>query len=296
MSLGATTYTSVSWTTGDVATETKMDNMVANDQAYDAHAAQGYLSNNNVGFHQKDSGGTNREILNVDGSDVLHLGDPNLTMALDSDWDGWITAQNTWTYASATTFTISGVDVTSKLQPGTKIKLTQSTGGTKYWYVASSSFSTNTTVTIIETTDYTLNNEAISSPYYSHADRPQGFPDWFSYTPTIATNSSMTFTSVTIALAKYQVSGRRLTVLLNVLGTTGGTLNTSIYASVPVAANPNTNALYGGGALLFDAGNESGFYTYSTSSGNNLLFRLGDATNFSAGSGRGFKAVAVYPI
>lgn len=53
MSLGATTYTSVSWTTGDVATETKMDNMVANDQAYDAHAAQGYLSNNNVGFHQK---------------------------------------------------------------------------------------------------------------------------------------------------------------------------------------------------------------------------------------------------
>lgn len=35
------TYTSVVWTAGDIITEAKMDNMVANDQAYDAHASQG---------------------------------------------------------------------------------------------------------------------------------------------------------------------------------------------------------------------------------------------------------------
>lgn len=34
-------YTAVVWTAGDIITEAKMDNMVANDQAYDAHAAQG---------------------------------------------------------------------------------------------------------------------------------------------------------------------------------------------------------------------------------------------------------------
>lgn len=34
-------YASVTWTAGDTITEAKLDNMVANDQAYDSHAAQG---------------------------------------------------------------------------------------------------------------------------------------------------------------------------------------------------------------------------------------------------------------
>ena len=75
MALGATTYTSVTWTTGDVITEAKLDNMVANDQAYDSHAAQGLLLNNDVGYYQKDSGGVNREIMNLDTADLLTLGD-----------------------------------------------------------------------------------------------------------------------------------------------------------------------------------------------------------------------------
>jgi len=36
-----TSYASVTWTAGDVITEAKLDNMVANDQAYNSHAAQG---------------------------------------------------------------------------------------------------------------------------------------------------------------------------------------------------------------------------------------------------------------
>ena len=75
MSLGITQYVSVTWTTGDVITEAKLDNMVANDQAYDSHAAQGILLNNDVGYYQKDVGGTNREIMNLDGADLLTLGD-----------------------------------------------------------------------------------------------------------------------------------------------------------------------------------------------------------------------------
>lgn len=61
-----------------VITEAKLDNMTANDQAYDSHASNGYLSNNNVGFWCKDSGGTNRLVSVIDGSDVLQIGENNV--------------------------------------------------------------------------------------------------------------------------------------------------------------------------------------------------------------------------
>ena len=37
MALGGTTWVSVVWTAGDLITEAKLDNMTANDQAYDSH-------------------------------------------------------------------------------------------------------------------------------------------------------------------------------------------------------------------------------------------------------------------
>lgn len=98
MALGAIQYVAVTWTTGDVATEVKMDNMVANDQAYDSHAAQGMLLNNNVGYFQKDSGGTNREILNLDGADALQVGDGVNDITFNQlAWDNY-----TPTYANLT--------------------------------------------------------------------------------------------------------------------------------------------------------------------------------------------------
>lgn len=78
LSLGSTTYTSVTWTTGDVITEAKLDNMVANDQAYDSHAAQGILLNNTRPIMGKDSGGTNQIIAGIDSDDYLYIGDTDL--------------------------------------------------------------------------------------------------------------------------------------------------------------------------------------------------------------------------
>ena len=74
MALGAKTYTSVVWTTGDTVTETKLDNMVDNDQAHDSHAAQGYSLDNNVGYYQKNVAGTNTQLVNVDASDIAKFG------------------------------------------------------------------------------------------------------------------------------------------------------------------------------------------------------------------------------
>ncbi len=94
--------------------------------------------------------------------------------------DGWVPSAYTWVYASADdptfTFTIAGVDLTTKYYPGMRLKLTQSTGGTKYFIVTKVAFSTNTTVTIYGGTDYNLENETITAPYYSTAKAPAGFP------------------------------------------------------------------------------------------------------------------------
>lgn len=76
--LGSTTYTSVTWTAGDVITEAKLDNMVANDQAYDSHASQGLLLNNNKSFAAKQSGGTNTNIATLNSSDELDVGEAGI--------------------------------------------------------------------------------------------------------------------------------------------------------------------------------------------------------------------------
>lgn len=93
---------------------------------------------------------------------------------------GWINADETWTYASADdptyTFTVP-TDLTGKYAAGMRIKLTQSTGGTKYFIVTKVAYGApNTTVTIYGGTDYNLENEAITSPFYSIAKAPLGFP------------------------------------------------------------------------------------------------------------------------
>ena len=84
----------------------------------------------------------------------------------DAEWieygDG--DASYTAAYASGTSFTIAGVDVTSIYHAGRRIKLTASTPGTIFGTIASSSFSTNTTINVTWDSG-SLSNEAISNVY-----------------------------------------------------------------------------------------------------------------------------------
>ena len=84
----------------------------------------------------------------------------------DSQWveygDG--DASVVYAYASGTSFTIAGADVTSVYHAGRRIKLTASTPGTIYGTIASSSFSTNTTVNVTWDSG-SLSNEAITTVY-----------------------------------------------------------------------------------------------------------------------------------
>lgn len=90
----------------------------------------------------------------------------------------WVGGSGTWTYASASTFTVPAADA-ALMSVGTKIWITQTTS--KWFYVTGIS---GTTITVTAGSDYTVANAAITAPYFSNATTPVGFPDEFNWTPT----------------------------------------------------------------------------------------------------------------
>jgi hypothetical protein len=147
-------------------------------------------------------------------------GSATLATLIPQAWDGWVYDTHTWTYVSATSFKITGVNVTALFPTGTKIKLIQS-GVTAYFYVTGATFSTDTTVTITGGSDYTLSNTTITSPAYSYATTPQGFPGWFNWSPTW---TNFTVGNATLSAA-FTMNGRLLTARLKL--TWGSTTSAS---------------------------------------------------------------------
>ncbi len=121
--------------------------------------------------------------LNFKGAGVTVTNNPE-TGATDAEIPGatvdpWITSVDTWTYSSADspTFVISiNADLTGLIGVGYRIRLTQTT--VKYFIVtAVGAYSGGATlITVYGGTDYTLVDAAISSPSYSYAKVPHGFP------------------------------------------------------------------------------------------------------------------------
>ena len=143
---------------------------------------------------------------------------------------GWTATGDTWTYASASSFTISGVDRTSIFTPGTRIKATNNST-TFYGTVINSTFSTNTTVTLFPNGDYSLANSSITAPFYSYQLSPAGYPGEFSYTPTLTG-----FSSIDYAIAQFYVTGNMVTVQYEVQGTSNAN---NFIVSTPVVGNFN---------------------------------------------------------
>lgn|SRR3990167_1851817 len=104
------TYVSVTWTTGDVITETKLDNMVANDQSETAHSSNGLILNNNVPYKAKNAAGTAKDVLKLGTDDILRLSQIRYqsdttnsiqeNVLIQTGW-GWIIGDGT-TYISET--------------------------------------------------------------------------------------------------------------------------------------------------------------------------------------------------
>lgn len=152
---------------------------------------------------------------------------------------GWIEETVQWTYASATTFTVSG-DVRSRFPVGTKLKLTQTT--VKYFYVIATSYSApKTTVTVTGGSDYSLANATITAPYYSYASTPQGFPTWFNWTPAYL---NFTLGNGTVNVARFRIEGGMCqAILLVTLGSTSS-VSGSLFVTTPI------QDLTGGGSQI----------------------------------------------
>lgn len=119
--------------------------------------------------------GASGEHLETDGAGTLSWGASG-----SSGTDGWTAAGETWVWVSADgpifTFKVVGVDLTGKYSDGMFFRVSQATGGTKYFILHDVSFSTDTTFTVYGGTDYTLENETISDPFWALSKGAFGFP------------------------------------------------------------------------------------------------------------------------
>ncbi len=89
---------------------------------------------------------------------------------------GWISALGTWGYSSWSSTTKIGVittsiDLTGSIQPGHRLKFDQASG-TKYAIVHKI---TSSEITAFFGQDFDLDNEAITTPFYSAEYAPMGF-------------------------------------------------------------------------------------------------------------------------
>lgn len=208
-----------------------------------------------------------------------------LYKSLTSD-DGWTADTDTWVYVSATSFKIEGKDVASRFPVGCKIKITQTTD--KYFNVVSAAFSTDTLVTVTAGSDYTIANAAITSPKYSYASCPVGFPQWFNYTPTLNGFSS----APSINVSRIMIVGRR--VIWNLVPKVDGVSNANTFsANLPIAAITLSGYLAEGLLSGLDNGNtlvNPSFY-YISSGGTVVTFRKEISNVDNAWTNSGAKAV-----
>lgn len=85
---------------------------------------------------------------------------------------GWTASGESWTYASATSINVP-TGALSKYSKGMLIKLDQTTGGTKYFYITDVA---DTLLTIAPLQADVLENEAITATSYSTVAQPIGAP------------------------------------------------------------------------------------------------------------------------
>jgi uncharacterized protein YjbI with pentapeptide repeats len=131
----------------------------------------------------------------------------------DSQWveygdgDGAYTA----TYASATSFTIAGVDVTPIYHEGRRIKLTATTPGTIYGTISSSTFSTDTTINVTWDSG-SLSNEAIDNVYIGALSKTNNsLPTGVIATATLADGSVTTIKIADSAVTTAKINDAAVT-------------------------------------------------------------------------------------
>ncbi len=131
----------------------------------------------------------------------------------DSQWVEYGDGSGAYTaaYASATSFTIAGVDVSAIYHEGRRIKLIAATPGTIFGTISSSSFSTNTTVNVTWDSG-SLSNEAITNVYIGALSKTNNsFPTGVIATATLADGSVTTIKIADSAVTTAKINDAAVT-------------------------------------------------------------------------------------
>jgi hypothetical protein len=177
---------------------------------------------------------TKRDIIRAIHSDVV-------------DWitnaklnGGWYSLTNdTFTYASASTFTVDG-DWTDIFQCGIKLRCLNTTQ--KYFYVVSAAYSApNTTVTVTGGSDYTLASATISDLAITGCETPRGFPGVFNWTPVYTGFSA----DPTATVSRFWIIGKNCYFEHNE-GTDGTSNADTFRITIPIVAATLANPPWGG--------------------------------------------------
>lgn len=175
--------------------------------------------------------------------------------------DGWFACNETWTYVSATSFTVTG-NKTSKYKKGDKYMWTQN-GTVRYSNVYSASYSAGTGLTTITThggyvaaaNDCDVLNTAtypITANYYSKFENPQNFPDAFHWA---ATYTGFSVDPTDGVFTFFVRGGWCYCEIRNGYNGTSDSANFTISAPITAAAtNALLNDYYGDYALITDNG------------------------------------------
>jgi len=153
---------------------------------------------------------------------------------------GWVTVDGACSYVSANSILGPGT-LQYTLQKGDKFAIVQG-GTTKYFYVTSIApyVPSGTVVGLQAGSDYTVANAAISAAYFSHAENPFGFPDWFNWTPTLTGWSTVPPS----ARYRFKVHGRTVTVSVRQAGASVSN-TTGISITAPITSANITEGYWG---------------------------------------------------
>jgi hypothetical protein len=207
--------------------------------------------------------------------------------------NAWVQDQNSPTFVSATTFTVSG-NLTSTYQKGMAYKWTESSVQ-KYGVIASSSYSSGTgltTVTFIITTDYSMAATPDANSAYYSIGRPLDFPTRFLFAPTptgfsVNPNTPVCWWSVANGMLTFQVGW-----------VNPGTSNAGTFTvPMPMPASAGISAV-GGIAQVEDSGTWSIGAMVISASSSTLTFNkvAGTANGFTASGSKNVTANGCYPI
>lgn len=196
--------------------------------------------------------------------------------------DGWISANETWTYASTTTITVPS-GATSKYAVGDRLKFTQHST-VKYAVLIKVE---DTLLTIPSNDDYLFEDTAtypITLNYYSHQASPVGYPQWFNYTPTWTAVAPLTFTSSDSRIRRFSITGKTCTVEFAEGGTTGGSAGPSITMTLPIALTVSNPDYFATGVCCYEGTYETG--TLINSNATVVRFQKYAGGNWGIGASR----------